>query len=70
MNIGNIFILNFVIFQPLLLVPFPELSFFILLSRLVYVDSSFSTIKLKAVDTSGREHLITLKLKPKVCALL
>ncbi|XP_049640543.1 E3 ubiquitin-protein ligase FANCL [Suncus etruscus] len=33
--------------------------------KLVYVDSSFSTIKLKAVDDSGRQHLITLKLKPK-----
>ncbi|XP_074143081.1 E3 ubiquitin-protein ligase FANCL isoform X1 [Sminthopsis crassicaudata] len=33
--------------------------------KLVYVDTSFSTIKLKAKDTSGREHLITLKLKTK-----
>ncbi|XP_055980284.1 E3 ubiquitin-protein ligase FANCL isoform X1 [Sorex fumeus] len=33
--------------------------------KLVYVDSCFSTIKLKAEDASGREHLITLKLKPK-----
>ncbi|CAK6435105.1 unnamed protein product [Pipistrellus nathusii] len=33
--------------------------------KLVYVDSSFSTIKLKAEDASGREHLITLKLKAK-----
>uniref|UniRef100_A0A9L0I8V2 E3 ubiquitin-protein ligase FANCL n=1 Tax=Equus asinus TaxID=9793 RepID=A0A9L0I8V2_EQUAS len=34
-------------------------------ARLVYVDTSFSTIKLKAEDASGREHLITLKLKAK-----
>ncbi|ELW47893.1 E3 ubiquitin-protein ligase FANCL [Tupaia chinensis] len=34
-------------------------------ARLVYVDTYFSTIKLKAEDASGREHLITLKLKAK-----
>ncbi|XP_014447294.1 E3 ubiquitin-protein ligase FANCL isoform X2 [Tupaia chinensis] len=33
--------------------------------KLVYVDTYFSTIKLKAEDASGREHLITLKLKAK-----
>ncbi|EPQ19159.1 E3 ubiquitin-protein ligase FANCL, partial [Myotis brandtii] len=33
--------------------------------NLVYADSCFSTIKLKAEDASGREHLITLKLKAK-----
>uniref|UniRef100_A0A5F9DVV4 E3 ubiquitin-protein ligase FANCL n=1 Tax=Oryctolagus cuniculus TaxID=9986 RepID=A0A5F9DVV4_RABIT len=33
--------------------------------KLVYVDSCFSTIKLKAEDASGREHLLTLKLKAK-----
>ncbi|XP_027411163.1 E3 ubiquitin-protein ligase FANCL isoform X6 [Bos indicus x Bos taurus] len=32
--------------------------------RLVFVDPCFSTIKLKA-DVSGREHLITVKLKAK-----
>uniref|UniRef100_A0A452F7L4 FA complementation group L n=1 Tax=Capra hircus TaxID=9925 RepID=A0A452F7L4_CAPHI len=32
--------------------------------KLVYVDPCFSTIKLKA-DVSGREHLITVKLKAK-----
>ncbi|XP_022453045.1 E3 ubiquitin-protein ligase FANCL isoform X2 [Delphinapterus leucas] len=32
---------------------------------LVYVDTCFSTIKLKAEDASGREHLITVKLKAK-----
>ena len=35
----------------------------------MYVDPCFSTIKLKA-DVSGREHLITVKLKAKVCASL
>ncbi|XP_074255897.1 E3 ubiquitin-protein ligase FANCL isoform X2 [Saimiri boliviensis] len=39
--------------------------FFPLFTRLVYVDTSFNTIKLKAEDASGREHLITLKLKAK-----
>ncbi|KAB0393624.1 hypothetical protein E2I00_011347, partial [Balaenoptera physalus] len=34
--------------------------------KLVYVDTCFSTIKLKAEDASGREHLITVKLKAKV----
>uniref|UniRef100_A0AAA9TKS6 E3 ubiquitin-protein ligase FANCL n=1 Tax=Bos taurus TaxID=9913 RepID=A0AAA9TKS6_BOVIN len=33
-------------------------------ARLVFVDPCFSTIKLKA-DVSGREHLITVKLKAK-----
>uniref|UniRef100_F7I100 FA complementation group L n=1 Tax=Callithrix jacchus TaxID=9483 RepID=F7I100_CALJA len=33
--------------------------------KLVYVDTSFKTIKLKAEDASGRKHLITLKLKAK-----
>ncbi|XP_043845769.1 E3 ubiquitin-protein ligase FANCL isoform X1 [Dromiciops gliroides] len=33
--------------------------------KLAYVDTSFSTIKLKTKDSSGREHLITLKLKAK-----
>ncbi|KAH0516102.1 E3 ubiquitin-protein ligase FANCL [Microtus ochrogaster] len=34
-------------------------------ARLVCVDTSFSTIKLKAEDASGRKHLITVKLKAK-----
>ncbi|XP_007936206.2 E3 ubiquitin-protein ligase FANCL [Orycteropus afer afer] len=33
--------------------------------KLVYVDTCFSTLKLKAKDASSREHLITLKLKAK-----
>ncbi|KAJ8781218.1 hypothetical protein J1605_011202 [Eschrichtius robustus] len=33
--------------------------------KLVYVDTCFSIIKLKAEDASGREHLITVKLKAK-----
>ncbi|XP_060043224.1 E3 ubiquitin-protein ligase FANCL isoform X2 [Erinaceus europaeus] len=33
--------------------------------KLDFVDTCFSTIKLKAEDASGREHLITLKLKSK-----
>ncbi|GAB1295869.1 E3 ubiquitin-protein ligase FANCL [Apodemus speciosus] len=33
--------------------------------KLTCVDSSFSTIKLKADDASGRKHLITVKLKAK-----
>ncbi|XP_052055593.1 E3 ubiquitin-protein ligase FANCL isoform X2 [Apodemus sylvaticus] len=33
--------------------------------KLACVDSSFSTIKLKADDASGRKHLITVKLKAK-----
>ncbi|XP_013370123.1 PREDICTED: E3 ubiquitin-protein ligase FANCL isoform X2 [Chinchilla lanigera] len=32
---------------------------------LVYVDTCFSTITLRAEDASGREHLITVKLKGK-----
>ncbi|MBN3304823.1 FANCL ligase, partial [Amia calva] len=33
--------------------------------KLVSIDTEFSTLKLKAEDTSGREHLITVKLKAK-----
>nr|XP_048291348.1 E3 ubiquitin-protein ligase FANCL isoform X2 [Myodes glareolus] len=33
--------------------------------KLVCVDTSFSTIKFKAEDASGRKHLITVKLKAK-----
>lgn len=33
--------------------------------KLACVESSFSTIKLKADDASGRKHLITVKLKAK-----
>ncbi|XP_042141467.1 E3 ubiquitin-protein ligase FANCL isoform X4 [Peromyscus maniculatus bairdii] len=33
--------------------------------RLVCVDTSFSTVKLKAHDASGRKHVITIKLKAK-----
>nr|XP_004669003.1 E3 ubiquitin-protein ligase FANCL isoform X1 [Jaculus jaculus] len=33
--------------------------------KLAYVDTCFSTIKLKAEDASGRAHLITVKLKAK-----
>ncbi|XP_075392035.1 E3 ubiquitin-protein ligase FANCL isoform X1 [Tenrec ecaudatus] len=33
--------------------------------KLAYMESSFSTLKLKAQDASGREHLITLRLKAK-----
>ncbi|XP_005385816.1 PREDICTED: E3 ubiquitin-protein ligase FANCL isoform X1 [Chinchilla lanigera] len=33
--------------------------------KLVYVDTCFSTITLRAEDASGREHLITVKLKGK-----
>ncbi|MEE6474706.1 hypothetical protein FKM82_010462 [Ascaphus truei] len=33
--------------------------------KLSFVDTEFSTIKLKIEDSSGREHLITLKLNAK-----
>ncbi|KAH0622875.1 hypothetical protein JD844_025674, partial [Phrynosoma platyrhinos] len=33
--------------------------------KVVFVDPGFSTIKLKAEDSCGRDHLITLKLNPK-----
>uniref|UniRef100_A0A670I695 E3 ubiquitin-protein ligase FANCL n=1 Tax=Podarcis muralis TaxID=64176 RepID=A0A670I695_PODMU len=36
-----------------------------LTARVVFVDPGFSTIRLKAEDSCGREHLITLKLNPK-----
>ncbi|XP_028580971.2 E3 ubiquitin-protein ligase FANCL isoform X2 [Podarcis muralis] len=34
-------------------------------NKVVFVDPGFSTIRLKAEDSCGREHLITLKLNPK-----
>ncbi|XP_060129128.1 E3 ubiquitin-protein ligase FANCL isoform X1 [Zootoca vivipara] len=34
-------------------------------NKVVFVDPCFSTIRLKAEDSCGREHLITLKLNPK-----
>nr|XP_006638677.1 PREDICTED: E3 ubiquitin-protein ligase FANCL [Lepisosteus oculatus]XP_015218447.1 PREDICTED: E3 ubiquitin-protein ligase FANCL [Lepisosteus oculatus] len=33
--------------------------------KLVFIDTEFSTLKLKAEDNSSREHLITIKLKAK-----
>lgn len=70
-NIVNIFISNCGVFNCTSIACLSVIVFnFFLLTRLVYVDICFSTIKLKAEDASGREHLITVKLKAKVCALL
>ncbi|XP_067900989.1 E3 ubiquitin-protein ligase FANCL isoform X3 [Heterodontus francisci] len=33
--------------------------------KLAYMDAEFRTIKLKAEDSAGREHMITIKLKSK-----
>ncbi|XP_051867985.1 E3 ubiquitin-protein ligase FANCL isoform X6 [Pristis pectinata] len=33
--------------------------------KLAYMDTEFRTIKLKAEDSAGREHMITIKLKSK-----
>ncbi|KAJ6667071.1 hypothetical protein lerEdw1_019075 [Lerista edwardsae] len=34
-------------------------------NKVVFIDPGFGTIKLKAEDSSGRDHVITLKLNPK-----
>lgn len=34
--------------------------------RLLFIDAEFRTLKLKAEDTAGRQHAITIKLKSKV----
>ncbi|XP_063157303.1 E3 ubiquitin-protein ligase FANCL isoform X2 [Candoia aspera] len=34
-------------------------------NKVVFIDPGFSTIRLKAEDSSGRDHQITLKLNPK-----
>lgn len=34
--------------------------------RLLFIDTEFRTLKLKAEDFSGRQHILTIKLKSKV----
>lgn len=34
--------------------------------RLLFIDAEFRTLKLKAEDSAGRQHAITVKLKSKV----
>ena len=34
--------------------------------RLLFIDSEFRTLRLKAGDSSEREHILTVKLKAKV----
>ena len=34
--------------------------------RLVSIDTEFRTLRLRAEDSSGRQHVVTVKLKPKV----
>uniref|UniRef100_A0A674NFY9 FA complementation group L n=1 Tax=Takifugu rubripes TaxID=31033 RepID=A0A674NFY9_TAKRU len=33
--------------------------------RLLFIDTAFQTLQLNAEDSSGRQHLLTVKLKPK-----
>ncbi|XP_029030779.1 E3 ubiquitin-protein ligase FANCL isoform X2 [Betta splendens] len=33
--------------------------------KLLFIDSEFKMLRLKAEDSSGRQHILTLKLKPK-----
>uniref|UniRef100_A0A6Q2YKV2 E3 ubiquitin-protein ligase FANCL n=1 Tax=Esox lucius TaxID=8010 RepID=A0A6Q2YKV2_ESOLU len=33
--------------------------------KLVFIDTEFRTLRLKAEDSSGRQHVVTVKLKPK-----
>lgn len=34
--------------------------------RLLFIDTAFQTLKLDAEDSSGRQHILTVKLKSKV----
>lgn len=34
--------------------------------RLLFIDTAFQTLKLNAEDSSGRQHILTVKLKSKV----
>lgn len=34
--------------------------------RLLFIDTEFQTLRLKAEDSSGRQHILTVKLKSKV----
>ncbi|XP_056903101.1 E3 ubiquitin-protein ligase FANCL isoform X3 [Takifugu flavidus] len=34
-------------------------------SKLLFIDTAFQTLQLNAEDSSGRQHLLTVKLKPK-----
>lgn len=34
--------------------------------RLIFIDAEFRRLKLKAEDSAGRQHAITIKLKSKV----
>ena len=34
--------------------------------RLLFIDTEFRTLRLKAEDSSGRQHTLTIKLKSKV----
>lgn len=36
------------------------------ISRLLFINTEFQTLRLKAKDSSGREHILTIKLKSKV----
>lgn len=38
----------------------------ICLGRLLFIDAEFRTLKMKAEDSAGRQHAITIKLKSKV----
>ncbi|XP_030012457.1 E3 ubiquitin-protein ligase FANCL isoform X3 [Sphaeramia orbicularis] len=35
------------------------------MSPLLFIDTEFQTLRLKAEDSSGRQHILTVKLKPK-----
>lgn len=37
-----------------------------LIFRLLFIDTEFQILKLKAEDSSGRQHILTIKLKSKV----
>lgn len=42
------------------------LVFFPSIYRMLFIDTNFQTLKLKAEDSSGRQHVLNIKLKLKV----
>ncbi|GLD72103.1 E3 ubiquitin-protein ligase FANCL [Lates japonicus] len=44
---------------------FSSLANLILTVRLLFIDTEFRTLRLKAQDSSGRQHILTVKLKSK-----
>lgn len=50
-----------------MMIVFPfTLTVIVLYHRLIFIDTDFHTLKLKAEDSYHRQHVFTVKLKSKV----